>query len=75
MLVLAWLLQVALMALCVSAFHPYYPVYKCIEDGKCSANGTKRDIESREIEADRSDIPSLKIRQRIPQVRGRQIYL
>ena len=66
MLFLKWLLQLAVMTLCVSAFFPAYPKYKCIKDGKCIDTGSKRDVDERDIQ----ETPTLKIKQRVPTVWG-----
>lgn len=63
MLFFTWLMQLALMTLCVSAFHPLYPKYRCIEERKCSVPWSKRDVGDDVLEN-----PTLKIKQRVPTV-------
>lgn len=64
MLFFTWLMQLALMTLCVSAFIPFYPEYRCIKEHKCLAPGSKRDVDAGDI----LETPTLKIKQRVPTV-------
>jgi hypothetical protein len=54
------------MILGVSAFFPLYPEYKCIEDGKCLAHVSKRDTDIEETLNEVVEMPTLKIKQRLP---------
>jgi hypothetical protein len=64
MLFFTWLMQLALIALCVSACYPYYPHYRCIEEHKCSVPRSKRDVDGGDV----LETPTLKIKQRVPTV-------
>ncbi len=68
MLLFTSLVQLALMTLCVSAFYPYIPPYKCIEDGGCVDAGSKRDVEDVKVRGEVLEISTLKIKQRLPRV-------
>ena len=68
MLFLTWLLQLALMGLYVSAFHPFFPKYRCIEEGKCPATVSERDANGKGIGGAAQEFPAFKIKQRMPTV-------
>lgn len=65
MLLFIWLMQLAL----VSAFYPSYPMYKCIEDGECLATVSERDINGDGFGEVVQELPTFKIKQRMPTVR------
>lgn len=65
MLLFLWLTQLGL----VSAFYPLYPPYKCIEDGKCLATVSERDVNGDAFGDVVQELPTFKIKQRMSTVR------
>jgi hypothetical protein len=66
MLLITWLVQLALLTLSVSAFYPWIPCYR--EDGVCPDPSSKRDVEDVEVRHEVLEMPTLKIKRKLPMV-------
>jgi len=68
MIVLNILFQLCVFAITVSAFYPYYPEYKCVQDGVCLGL-SKRDAAGNVLgEAADGGVFKVKIKQRLASV-------